>query len=227
MGEDILQPHSVFFSSAVNAVNMAPKISTYRQSYSIIRAVSTFSRRARSFPIMDLRIRSLIRQSISYDCSKMAGSSSFTMRMISFIKGYSKDTVISSSAVSFHYISSSYCFGSGCLVSDNQSAGSQFYTSKVTDHYNKDIRQLIGIYLPQNRLSCGTRRLSVIICSEILPFMPQHISVTHMAGIVIFLLIRVKMLLLFPLLVRTGMAIAINLLRFSVYMPSAMSVMVL
>ena len=59
------------------------------------------------------------------------------------------------------------------------------------------IRQLIGIYLPQNRLSCSTRRLSVIICPEILPFMPQHISVTHMAGIVIFLLIRVKMLLYF------------------------------
>ena len=46
-----------------------------------------------------------------------------------------------------------------------------------------------------------------------------------MAGIVIFLLIRVKMLLYF--LYGTGMAIAINLLRFSVYMPSAMSVMVL
>lgn len=101
-------------------------------------------------------------QSISYDCSKMAGSSSFTMRMISFIKdiqGYGDFFI----HCSFHYISSSYCFGSGCLVSDNQSAGSQFYTSKVTDHYNKDIRQLIGIYLPQNRLSCSTRRLSVII----------------------------------------------------------------
>ena len=156
-GNTFLQPHSVCFSSAVNAVNMTKRnidvpteLFNNTGSFHLLQTCTEFSHHGFTYPEPHQAI-------ISYDCSKMAGSSSFTMRMISFIKGYSKDTVIFFIHCSFHYISSSYCFGSGCLVSDNQSAGSQFYTSKVTDHYNKDIRQLIGIYLPQNRLSCSTR----------------------------------------------------------------------
>ena len=48
-----------------------------------------------------------------------------------------------------------------------------------------------------------------------------------MAGIVIFSSDTCQDAAFISSMVRTGMAIAINLLRFSVYMPSAMSVMVL
>ena len=49
--------------------------------------------------IMDWRIRSVMRQSISYDCSRISGSSSFTTRITSFMKGYSKRKVTVSSTV--------------------------------------------------------------------------------------------------------------------------------
>ena len=40
------------------------------------RKVSTFSRRALNLGIADLRMRSVMRQSMSYDCSSISGSSS-------------------------------------------------------------------------------------------------------------------------------------------------------
>ena len=63
------------------------------------RKVSTFSRRALNLGIADLRMRSVMRQSMSYDCSSISGSSSLTMRITSFMKGYSKRTVTVSSTV--------------------------------------------------------------------------------------------------------------------------------
>lgn len=62
-------------------------------------AVSTFSRRERSLSICDFRIRKVIRQSISYDCSTISGDSSLTILITSFINGYSKATVTCSSTV--------------------------------------------------------------------------------------------------------------------------------
>ena len=44
-------------------------------------------------------LRSVMRQSMSYDCSSISGSSSLTMRITPFMKGYSKRTVTVSSTV--------------------------------------------------------------------------------------------------------------------------------
>ena len=70
-----------------------------RYRFSGKRSVSTFSRRVFRRDISDLRMRKRIKQSISYYCDMISGDISFTIRMTSFINGYSKTISISSSTV--------------------------------------------------------------------------------------------------------------------------------
>ena len=67
--------------------------------YSSILNVSTFSSRARKRGIRELRMRSVIRQSVSYPCSTISGPSSLTTRITSFMKGYSNQKQMHSSTV--------------------------------------------------------------------------------------------------------------------------------
>ena len=75
----------------------------------------------------------------------------------------------------------------------NQSARTQFDASEITHYDNQYIRQFVGIDLSQNRFACRARRLTVVVGTEVLPLMPQHIGVAHVAGVVVFLLVSFQM----------------------------------
>ena len=69
----------------------------------------------------------------------------------------------------------------------NQTAGAQFHASEITDYHNENIRQFGFRNLTQDRLARRRRRLTVIVGTEFGALRTQHISITTMSGIVIFL----------------------------------------
>ena len=79
--------------------------------------------------------------------------------------------------------------GRRCPISLDKSARTQFYSAKITYHYDKDIGKSERVDLPQNRFTGRTRRLSIVIRPKLGTGMPQHIGPANMTGIVVLFLI--------------------------------------
>ena len=87
-----------------------------------------------------------------------------------------------------------YGFDGCCLIGLYQAARPQLDSTEITDDDNQDIRKPVRINLSQNRFPGCTRRLPVVIGTEILPFVSQHVGIATMACIVILLLIVLHLL---------------------------------
>ena len=87
-----------------------------------------------------------------------------------------------------------YSLDSRRLIGLYQTARPQLDSTEITDDDNQNIRQSVRINLSQNRLARCAGGLSVVIGTEILPFMSQHIGIATMARIVILLLIELHLL---------------------------------
>ena len=72
-------------------------------------------------------------------------------------------------------------------ISNNQSAGTQLHTSEIADDDNENIRQFRLRDLSKDRLASRRRWFTIIIGTKLGALRTQHIGITTMSGIVIFL----------------------------------------
>ena len=74
-----------------------------------------------------------------------------------------------------------------CLISHNQSAGTQVHTPVITHNDNQDIRKLIRVDLSQDGFSCRATEFAIVVSPELQPVGPKHVGIAHMTGIKVFL----------------------------------------
>ena len=79
--------------------------------------------------------------------------------------------------------------GIGCrlAVGHDESAGAQQDTAKIADDHHEDIGEFPAVDLSQDRLAGSAARFAVIVGSELVAFMSQHISPADVSCVEVFL----------------------------------------
>ena len=85
--------------------------------------------------------------------------------------------------------------GSRSTVGNYKTACAELDTAEVAYHNHKHIRKFFAMYLPQDRLACRTRRLTVVIGALMVATLSKPVGITYVARIVVLLLVRFYMFL--------------------------------
>lgn len=82
-----------------------------------------------------------------------------------------------------------YCVGDGIggssAVGDDKSPRTQIHTAVIADDDNKNVREIMTVYLTKNWLASSRRRLTVVIGTENIACGSKHVSVATVACIII------------------------------------------
>jgi len=82
--------------------------------------------------------------------------------------------------------------GSGFAVSHDETGSAEVHATIIAHDDDEDIRELIAVDLPEDGLAGSRRRLAVVVGAELQSFRTEHVGVTDVSGVEVFLAIAGK-----------------------------------